>query len=188
MNSYSEIYQYIKSDFIRYGGKPTFFNIIISVFIPPKNSAFVYSFWLRCCQYRTMLYPFARFMHYRLSIKYGIQIPVTTQIGYGLYLGHGIGVVVNSTAVIGNNCNLSQFTTIGSNHDKAAIIGDNVYIGPSVCIVENVHIGNNCTIGAGTVVTKDIPDNVTVAGVPAKIISFNEPGRYIINRWVKYHD
>jgi serine O-acetyltransferase len=78
---------------------------------------------------------------------------------------------------------LSQFTTIGSNHDNAANIGDNVYIGPSVCIVENVTIGNNVTIGAGAVVTKDIPENATVAGVPARILNYNNPGRYINNKW-----
>ena len=72
-------------------------------------------------------------------------------------LDMGGPIIVNSSAKIGNNCNLSQFTTIGSNHGKAAQIGDNVYIGPGVCIVEDVVIGNNVTIGAGSVVTKDIP-------------------------------
>jgi len=128
-------------------------------------------------------------MHYRLSRKYGIQISPRTKIGYGLYIGHGVGIIVSHTAVIGNNCNLSQFTTIGSNRSKdnnkskAAIIGDNVYIGPSVCIVGNVHINNNTTIGAGAVVVKDIPENATVAGVPAKVISYDEPGRFVNKRW-----
>lgn len=92
---------------------------------------------------------------------------------------------MNPTAKIGNNCNLSQFTTIGANEGKAAVIGDNVYIGPSVCLVENVIIGDNVTIGAGAVVVKDVPDDATVAGVPAKIISYKSPGRYINRRWQK---
>ena len=121
--------------------------------------------------------------HRKFQRKYGLQIPTQTKIGYGLYIGHGIGIVINPTAVIGNNCNLSQFTTIGTNHGKAAIIGDNVYIDPSVCIVENVRINNNTTIGAGAVIVNDIPENSTVAGVPSKIISFKEPGRYIHNRY-----
>ena len=79
--------------------------------------------------------------------------------------------------------NLSQFTTIGSNEGKAAHIGNNVYIGPSVCIVENVKIGNNTTIGAGSVVTKDIPNNATAVGNYAKVINYNNPGRFILNRW-----
>lgn len=85
--------------------------------------------------------------------------------------------------MIGNNCNLSQFVTIGSNEGKAAIIGNNVYIGPNVCIVENIKIGDNVTIGAGSVVTKDIPNNATVAGNYAKILNYNNSGRYIQNKW-----
>lgn len=122
-------------------------------------------------------------MRKRYAIRYGIDIPSATSIGYGLYIGHGIGIVVNPTAVIGNNCNLSQFTTIGSNHGQAALIGDNVYIGPSVSIVEAVNICDNVTIGAGAVVVKNIDENATAAGVPAKVLSYAEPGRYIGNRW-----
>lgn len=63
------------------------------------------------------------------------------------------------------------------------MIGDNVYIGPSSCIVEDVAIGNNVTIGAGSIVTKNIPDNATAAGNYAKVLNFNNPGRYIQNPW-----
>lgn len=100
-----------------------------------------------------------------------------------MYIGHGGPIVVSPTAIIGNNVNLSQFTTIGSNEGKAAVIGDNVYIGPNVCVVENVVIGDNVTIGAGSVVTKSIPKNATVVGNYAKVINYNNPGRYVNNRW-----
>lgn len=93
--------------------------------------------------------------------------------------------IVKNTAVIGNNVNLSQFTTIGSNKGKAAHIGDNVYIGPGVCIVEDVAIGNDATIGAGSVVTKDIPHGATAAGNYAKVLNYKTPGRYIGNRWTQ---
>ena len=108
-----------------------------------------------------------------------------TIIGYGLYISHGGPVVVNPSTVIGNNCNLSQFVTIGSNEGKAAVIGDNVYIGPNTCIVEDVCIGDNATIGAGSVVTKDIPSNATAAGNYAKVLNFNNPGIYIQNRYLE---
>jgi serine O-acetyltransferase len=92
-------------------------------------------------------------------------------------------MVVNPGTIIGNNVNLSQFLNIGTNHDTPAIIGDYVYIGPHVCIVEDVKIDNGSTIGAGAVVTKDIPENATAAGVPAKVLNYNDPERYIINKW-----
>lgn len=112
-----------------------------------------------------------------------IQIDYRTKIGYGLYIAHGGPIVVNPSAVIGNNCNLSQYTTIGSNDGHAAVLGDNVYIGPNVCLVEDVVIGNNVTIGAGSVVTKNIPDNATAVGNYAKVVNYDRPGRYVGNRW-----
>ena len=92
-------------------------------------------------------------------------------------------MVINPTAVIGNNCNLSQFVTIGAIDGNAAGIGDNVYIGPNCCLIEHVRIGDNVTIGAGSVVTHDIPDNATAAGNYAKVLNYNRPGKYVENRW-----
>lgn len=112
-----------------------------------------------------------------------VDLPLETEVGYGLNLSHGICIVVNGGTMIGNNVNLSQFVNIGTNNNTPAIIGDNVYIGPMTCIVEDVHIGNNVTIGAGSVVTKDIPDNATAAGTPAIVLNYNNPGRYIGNRY-----
>lgn len=172
--------EYVKSDLIRYRGGGSLLLFAIQ---------YIHS--------RTFRWQVA----FRLVNSYGIekviglvlwsvnrnkrifQIPRATKIGYGLYIGHEGPVVVNKTTVIGNNCNLSQFVTIGSNDGAAAHIGDNVYIGPNVCIVENVRIGDNVTIGAGSVVTKDIPDNATAAGNYAKVLNFNCPARYIGNRY-----
>jgi serine O-acetyltransferase len=117
----------------------------------------------------------------------GIIIPAEAKIGPGFYIGHYGGIVLNETTVIGANCNIAHGVTVGSNHGKAATIGDNVYIGPNVCIVEDVVIGNNVTIGAGSVVTRDIPDNVTVAGSPARVLRHDDEtraGRYITRRWM----
>ena len=59
-----------------------------------------------------------------------------------------------------------------------------MYIGPNVCIIGGVTIGNNVTIGAGSIVTKDIPDGATVAGNPAKTINFNQHPEFIQNPWI----
>ena len=85
---------------------------------------------------------FARYMHYHLSLKYGIQIPRTVKIGYGLYINRGVGIVINGNIIIGNNVNISQFLTIDSVKGTPAIIGNDVYIEPSMCIIEDVRIGN----------------------------------------------
>lgn len=172
---------YIKSDLFRYAGRVSGAEFIRNYFF---NRSFKYSVWLRLARNGGPGLSFlARVMHRHLSNKYLIQIPRDVEIGYGLYLGHHMCLVVNKTAKIGNNVNLSQFTTIGSNRGKAAVIGDNVYIGPSVTIVEDVCIGSNALIGAGSVVTRDVPEGATVAGVPAKVISYKDPGRYVNRRW-----
>lgn len=96
--------------------------------------------------------------------------------------GHNGPVVINHAAILGNNVNLSQFTTIEAIDGDAAVIGDNVYIGPACCLIENDHIGDNVTIGAGSVVTKEIPANATAVGNYAKVVNFYNPGRYVRNR------
>ena len=172
--------EYIKSDLKRYCGKTDNLSFVRTYL---RNRAFRFQCALRLRQSTGLPKLFSILLWAFNSTRKTIQIPVEAQIGYGLYIGHGGPVIVNPTAVIGSNCNFSPFTVIGSNHNRAAVIGDNVYIGPNVCIVENVRIGSNVTIGAGSVVTKDIPDNATAAGNYAKVVNYSNPGRYIGNRW-----
>ena len=108
-------------------------------------------------------------------------MPPMTRIGYGLDIGHGMSMVINGGTIIGNNVSLSHFISIGTNHDTPAIIGDHVYIGPNSAIVEDVCIGPRVTIGAGSVVTRDIPSEATAVGSPAKVINYKNPARYIKN-------
>lgn len=180
--SYHDCIELVRSDYYRYTGKKeSLFRMLLATY---RNHCFGFNFWLRMSVHRGCLYLFCRWMHRRYVRKYGLQIFPTTLIGYGLYIGHGCGTIVNSTAVIGNNVNLSQFTTIGSNEGKAAVIGDNVYIGPAVCLVEHVHIGSGVCIGAGAVVTKDIPKGMTAVGVPARVVGVNKHDKYTSRRWL----
>ena len=172
--------EYVKSDLFRYYGKCDFKTFLKGYY---KNRAFRLQVALRLSQGKGLTKILGNILWAINGSKQHIQISKKQRIGYGLYIGHSGPVLINPTAVIGNNVNLSQFTSIGSNHGKAATIGDNVYIGPSVCVVEDVVIGNNVTIGAGSVVTKDIPDNATAAGNYAKVLNYDEPGRYVQNRW-----
>lgn len=148
-----KVIEYIKSDLYRYEGKTTWKSFVKYY---RKNAGFRFLVAYRLVNAKGLLKIIGGIL-WTFRDKQRIQILRETKIGYGLYISHGGPVVVNPSAVIGDNCNLSQFVTIGSNEGRAAVIGDNVYIGPNTCIVENVNIGDNATIGAGSVVTKDIP-------------------------------
>jgi len=171
---------YVKSDLMRIKGKydgKTF----IKTYFTNKNFRFQYAF--RLCHQTGIVKIIGKVLWKLNRTRHMINLPLSVEVGYGLLISHEAPIISNGTTKIGNNVNISQFVTIGSNEKHAATIGDNTYIGPNVCIVEDVHIGNNVTIGAGSVVTKDIPDNATAAGNYAKVLNFNNPSRYVNKRW-----
>jgi serine acetyltransferase len=88
------------------------------------------------------------------------------------HLVHGLnGIIISHYAKIGKNCVINQQVTIAQcSNNKAATIGDNCFIGAGAKIIGDVKIGNNVKIGANAVVVKDIPDNCTAVGVPARNI------------------
>lgn len=188
--SYRDCILLAKSDYYRYCGIEA--GLLKMILYALGHPLFAFSFNLRICAYRSRIpvlgagiYWLSKIWKTLIGRNRGIMISENMALGYGLYLSHGFGVVVNPSAVLGSNITISQFTTIGAVEGKAAVIGDNVYIGPNVCLVENVIIGNNSIIGAGSVVVKDVPINSVVAGVPAKVISNSNSKNYINNPWKK---
>lgn len=111
-----------------------------------------------------MLYHY--YIHKHLSYKLGYTI-YPNNFGPGMYLCHYGTIVINEAVRIGANCTMHVCVNIGRG---GSVIGDNVYFGPGVKVIETVNIGNNVQIGANAVVNKDIPDNCVVVGVPAKPI------------------
>jgi serine O-acetyltransferase len=99
-------------------------------------------------------------------------IPYSTQIGKNVHFGHlGMGIVIHKDAVIGNNVRIDQHVTIGGRVGPGApLIGDNVRIGAGAKLLGSIRIGQHAQIGANAVVIKDVPDNATAVGVPARII------------------
>jgi serine O-acetyltransferase len=191
--TFNELKEFIRSDLYRYEGQ-----ISRSLFLrnTRRNPGFQYTLWMRICSYffhrkKGLLYKGAFFIARRFLTRYryklGIDIPYSTVLGSGLYIGHFGCIFINPDAVIGNNLNISQGVTIAQSSRGTRIgcptIGDNVYIGPGAKIVGAVRIGNNVAIGANCVVTKDIPDNAVVVGIPGKVISFKGSEGYILNAY-----
>lgn len=176
--------RYILSDYYRYWGTHKSMSVVSIKALLNLNPAFTLQFWFRLAQGTTgFIHWCSNQLYKHYCTKYNIYMPLDVEVGYGFYMGHCMCMVIAGGTKIGNNCNLSQFVNIGSNEGKCTTIGDNVYIGPHVCLVEDIHVGDNVTIGAGAVVTKDVPQNATVVGVPAKVLSYDNPARYIKNRW-----
>ena len=113
-------------------------------------------------------------MHWFQKGTNGIQIPPFT-CGYGLKIYHWGFIIVNSKARLGNNCVIYPGVIVGRKDDGGVpTIGNNCFIGGGVKIFGAIHIGDNCTIAANSVVTKDFPDNCIIGGVPARIIKYKE--------------
>ena len=108
-------------------------------------------------------------INHRLGVKLGLSIPMNV-FGAGLCIVHYGTIVVSPKARVGENCRIHPSSSIGE-YNGAPTIGNNVYIGPGARIFGNIRVGNNVAVGANAVVNKDIPDNVTVGGIPAVIIS-----------------
>jgi len=98
----------------------------------------------------------------------------TKDIGPGLYIHHGFATVI-SAKKLGNNCWVNQQVTIGfsGKGETPPEIGDNVRVSCGAKVLGPLKIGSNVKIGANAVVVKDVPDNVTVVGVPARIVTRN---------------
>lgn len=95
---------------------------------------------------------------------------VTADIGPGLYIQHGFATIVSASR-IGANCWVNQQVTIGyQRRDETPVVEDEVYIGAGAIVLGDITVGRGCTVGAGAVVVKDVPQGVTVAGVPARAI------------------
>tara|TARA_R110000765_G_scaffold32271_1_gene75105 strand:- start:1618 stop:2208 length:591 start_codon:yes stop_codon:yes gene_type:complete len=113
----------------------------------------------------------------KLGRKLGYSIPANV-FGPGLSIAHAGTIVINDKARIGANCRIHVCVNIGasaSDGSKAPVIGDNCYFAPGAKIYGDITLGNNVAIGANAVVNKSFPSNVTLAGLPAKVIAEKGP-------------
>lgn len=119
-------------------------------------------------------YFLARWVSQRAARKTGIEIHPGATIGKGLFIDHGIGVIIGETTVIGDNVTLYQGVTLGGTgkeHGKRhPTVGNNVMISAGAKVLGSFTIGDNSKIGAGSVVLEEVPPDSTVVGVPGRMV------------------
>lgn len=119
-------------------------------------------------------YFLARWISQRTARKTGIEIHPGAQIGKGLFIDHGHGVVIGETTIIGDNVTLYQGVTLGGTGKETGkrhpTLEDNVMVSVGAKVLGSFTIGENSKIGAGSVVLNEVPPNSTVVGVPGRVV------------------
>lgn len=104
----------------------------------------------------------------------GVEIHPGAQIGCGVFIDHGMGVVIGETAIVGDYALIYQGVTLGGTGKESGkrhpTLGENVVVGAGAKVLGNLQIGDNVRIGAGSVVLRDVPSDCTVVGVPGRIV------------------
>ena len=115
----------------------------------------------------------ARFVSHVSRFFTGIEIHPAAKLGPGLFIDHGMGVVIGETAEVGKNVTLYQGVSLAGTSLKREkrhpTLGDNVVVGAGAKVIGAIYIGDNSRIGAGSVVVRDVPPNSVVVGVPGRV-------------------
>jgi serine O-acetyltransferase len=189
----AELKALLRADLFRYSGKVNARSFWRHFLFTP---GYKYTVWMRTCGYlrvqawaKWLLYPLVKYILLRCRYKYGIVIPEYTVIGPGLFINRFGGIYVNGDAIVGSNVNFTHGIMLGQQNRGALmgspILGDRVFIAAGAKIIGHVTIGNGAVIGANAVVTRDVPENAVVGGIPAKIISLKGSEGYI-NRQARF--
>lgn len=142
---------------------------------------------LRLCQWSKarfpVLFPFLYLLHGFFQNSAGLELPWKTQVGAGFKIVHGYGIIINDSVKIGRNVTVLQGVTIGAKMSgKAAgtpVLNDGVTVGAGAIVIGNVVLGENSIVGAGALLTKDLPPHAIAANEPATIIKENIEARII---------
>ena len=131
----------------------------------------------------------ARIISQTVRFFTGIEIHPGANIGKNLFIDHGMGVVIGETSEIGDNVTIYHAVTLGGSspsidserqrHEKRhPTIGNDVVIGSGAQIIGPIKVGNNARIAANAVVVKDVPENATMVGIPARAVKLENKGSF----------
>lgn len=116
----------------------------------------------------------ARLISHASRFITGVEIHPGAQIGRGVFIDHGMGVVIGETATVGDGCLIYKGVVLGGTNLEHRVrhpqVGNNVVIGSNACVLGNISIGNGARIGSGSVVVKPVPPAGTVVGVPGRLV------------------
>lgn len=115
-----------------------------------------------------------RFLSHWGRFLTGIDLHPGATIGQGVFIDHGMGVVIGETAIVGNYCLIYQNVTLGGTGKQTGkrhpTLGQNVVVGAGAKVLGNINLGDHVRVGAGSVVLRDVPEDCTVVGVPGRIV------------------
>ena len=131
----------------------------------------------------------ARIISQTIRFFTGIEIHPGAKIGKNLFIDHGMGVVIGETSEIGDNVTIYHAVTLGGSspsidserqrHEKRhPTIGNDVVIGSGAQVIGPINVGNGARIAANAVVVKDVPENATMVGIPAKAVKLENKGNF----------
>lgn len=176
---------YIREDGKRNGYSNAGLRYILHRLIGLENAkSYAYLRALRHCEYHSgkksllnrIAYGYWQLRRINLGSRYHIHIPLN-KCGFGLRIMHisgGGGILLNVNK-IGNNCGFNAGVLLGDNgEDAVPTLGDNVAFAPGAKAFGKITIGNNVFVAPNAVVTKDVPDNAIVGGVPAKVLKYKD--------------
>ena len=144
--------------------------------------ACVVRFRLQCFFYANGLAPIGAFLKFLNLILYGVEIDERARIGGGLFIGHAVTILITADVVMGERCLLMHQNTIGfspffepGRNQGPVTIGDDVAFGGGACAYGDITVGDRCRIGANSVVDQSFPADMTLFGVPARIVGRRPP-------------
>lgn len=111
----------------------------------------------------------------------GVEIHPGATIGRGVFIDHGMGVVIGETATVGDNCLLYKGVVLGGvsleRGPRHPQLGKGVVVGSNACVLGNIEVGEGARIGSGSVVVRNVPSGATVVGVPGRVVPRDETRR-----------